>query len=305
MRYRGWNWYAEQDMDGKDKYYLNNDTHISGTGVNVKFGAIIRPVESSPFRFGFAVETPTWYRLRNSTWFDMERGYYYGGTKTKSWESYLKFNLRSPWKVRACIGSTVGSSFAWDVDYEYAGYAGASMGYPENEYYDGSTSGNVKDLAMNQMTRNNLRGTHTLRVGMEINATKNLAFRLGYNLSTSPFKKNISYNQYEIDKADIERHRLPRTAIDYATSTRYMRMGATNTITLGMGYHTKRFYIDLAYKIRNQIADFDAFDTGFANSETGDPVFLDIAQNLADATINPVDVNLTRHAITCSLGFKF
>ena len=297
MRYRGWNWYAEQDMDGNDKYYLNNDTHISGTGVNIKFGAIIRPFEDSPFRFGFAVETPTWYRLRNSTLFNMQRGYHYGGTQTDEWESYLKFNIRSPWKVRASIGSTVGSTFAWDVDYEYAAYAGSKMGYPENEYYDGSTSGNVKDQAMNQLTRDNLRGTHTLRVGMEANANKNLAFRLGYNLSTSAYNKHISYDQYYLNSA----------AMDYVTSTSYMRMGTTNILTLGMGYRSKNFYVDLAYKLRNQEADFYAFDTSFtstANPEAVSRVIVDYPL-LADRTIDPVNVNLTRHAITCTLGFKF
>lgn len=28
-------------------------------------------------------------------------------------------------------------------------------------------------------------------------------------------------------------------------------------------------------------------------------------QRLIGTTIDPVDVNLTRHAITCTLGFKF
>ena len=302
LRYQGWSYYRENfDAEGRlPNYDLTNDYDISGTGVNLKFGTIIRPFASSPFRFAFAVETPTWFKLTNSTLFD------YSNNVDNGPESLLDFSLRTPWKIRTGIGSTIGSVFAWDIDYEYAAFAGTSMGFRNNGDFNISTANTSKDVAMNQNTRDNMRGTHTLRVGMEINATKNLAFRLGYNLSTSPFKKNISYNQYEIDKADIERHRLPRTAIDYATSTSYMRMGATNTITLGMGYHTKRFYIDLAYKIRNQKADFYAFDTGFANSETGDPVFLDIAPaDLADATINPVDVNLTRHAITCTLGFKF
>ena len=297
MRYRGWNFYAEQDLDGKDKYYLNSDTHISGTGVNVKVGAIIRPFADSPFRFGFVVETPTWYRLKNSTWFDMQRGYHYGGTCTDEWESYLKFNIRSPWKVRGSIGSTVGTSFAWDVDYEYAAYAGTSMGYPEFEdNWDGSTSGNVKDVAMNQLTRDNLRGTHTLRVGLEANATKNLAFRLGYNLSTSAYEKNISFDQYYLNS----------TAMDYSTNTSYMRMGNTNILTLGVGYRAKNFYIDLAYKIRNQKADFYAFDTNFANSDQ-DPIPQFVLDNplLADRTIDPVNVDLTRHAVTCTLGFKF
>ena len=68
MRYRGWNVYGENDLFDSPKYDLRNyDVRISGTGVNVKFGAIIRPIEDNSFRFGFAVETPTWYRLRNDT----------------------------------------------------------------------------------------------------------------------------------------------------------------------------------------------------------------------------------------------
>ena len=152
---------------------------------------------------------------------------------------------------------------------------------------------------MNDFTRNTLRGTHTLRIGLEANATKNLAFRLGYNLSTSAYKKDISFDQYNINSA----------AMDYATSTSYMRLGNTNILSLGMGYRAKKFYIDLVYKLRNQKADFYAFDTNFTNSVSGDPVFLRQNQingtDLADRSIDPVDVNLTRQAITCTLGFKF
>ncbi len=306
MRYRGWSYYMENFMDGSGPNYdLSNDYKITGTGVNVKLGTIIRPIENSPFRFGLVVETPTWYRLRNSTLFD------YSNNVDNGWESYLKFKLSSPWKVRASIGSTVGTSFAWDIDYEYAAYAGIRMGYPndDNYYpYDINTS-SYKDVAMNNHTRHTLRGVHTLRAGMEWNATKNLAFRLGYNLSTSAYEKNVSFDQYQIDYENIKEHNLQKTAIDYSTNTSYMRMGATNILTLGVGYRAKSFYIDLAYKLRNQFADFYAFDTNFTNSETGDPVFLRHdalnGTNLADRTIDPVDVNLTRHAITCTLGFKF
>lgn len=292
MRYRSWDLYGEDDLSGKAKYDVNRDIQINGTGVNVKFGAIIRPIADSPFRFGFAVETPTWYRLKNSTLFDIRHGENYGGGLTSQWESYLKFNLRSPWKVRASIGSTIGSSFAWDVDYEFGAYAGSKMGYPETVYADGSTSGNMKDKAMNQFTKDILRGTHTLRVGFEANATKHLAFRLGYNLSTSAYKKNIGFDQYNINSA----------AMDYATSTCYMRPGTTNILTLGAGYRLKNFYIDLAYKLRNQSADFYAFDDSFTSEGTQFSIDNPMMQGYR---LDPVDVNLTRHAITCSLGFKF
>ena len=35
--------------------------------MDLKLGVIIRPIESSPFRLGFAVHTPTWYDLRESS----------------------------------------------------------------------------------------------------------------------------------------------------------------------------------------------------------------------------------------------
>lgn len=293
MRYRGWDFYGEDDWAHNwATYDLNRDIRISGTGINVKLGGIVRPFEDNSFRIGFAVETPTWYRLKNSTLFNIRRGENFGGTQTNDWESYLKFNFRSPWKVRTSIGSTVGSTFAWDIDYEFAAWKGTSMGYPETEYKDGSTSGNMKDKAMNQFTRDNMKGTHTLRVGLEANASKHIAFRLGYNLSTSAYNKNIGFDQYSLNSS----------AMDYATSTSYMRMGTTNILTLGMGYHSKSFYVDLAYKIRNQKADFYAFDTSFTNEDTQ---FSADNPAMVGWKLDPVDVNLTRHAITCTLGFKF
>lgn len=289
MLYNGWSDYYEE---GDGSYGLHNyDIHVSGTGINFKLGAIVCPIEDNPFRFGIVVESPTWYRLKKSSLF-----YFYDEEKsTSDGKSYLEFNIRSPWKFRTGIGSTVGTSFAWDIDYEYALYDHTNMGYPENEYADGSTSGNINDAAMNQLTRANMRGTHTLRTGIEVNATKKLAFRVGYNLSTSAFRKNISFDQYNLNS----------NAMDYVTGTSYMRMGTTNILTLGMGYRTKNFYVDLAYKVRNQSADFYAFDTSFTNSETGDPVFLNRNSDLADKTIAPISADLTRHAITCTLGLKF
>ena len=287
MRYRGWTNYFEI---GEGNYGVKDyDIHVSGTGVNVKLGAIVRPFADNPFRVALAVETPTWYKLKRYSYFNL---YVDNGMRTPDGDSYLKFKLRSPWKIRTGIGSTIGSTFAWDIDYEYAAYTGMSMSYPGDDY---DNSGSYKDVSMNKLTRDILRGTHTLRVGLEANATKNLAFRVGYNLSTSAYKKNLYFDQYNLNSR----------AMDYSTSTSYMRMGTTNILTLGVGYRTKNFYVDLAYKLRNQFADVYAFDTSFTDSNNGDPVFLNNNPGLADMTINPVNVDLTRHAITCTLGVKF
>lgn len=293
MRYRGWNSYWEY-LNDEYNHDVYNDIQISGTGINVKLGTIIRPLEDSPFRFGLTVETPTWLHLRNSTVMNLNDIYIDGV------ESYLKYNLRTPWKFRAGIGSTIGSVFAWDIDYEFADYEGMSMSYPDDSYYPYDiNSSTQKDVAMNRHSRKNLRGTHTLRVGLEANASKNLSFRLGYNLSTSAYKKNVSFDQFQIADNGSTAMR------DYATNTNYMRLGNTNILTLGVGYHIKNFYVDLAYKIRNQKGDFYAFDTSFTSN---DPVYQkNVASQYDDIaqSIKPVGVDLTRHAITCTLGFKF
>lgn len=303
MRYRGWSYYGEDYKDETGNltgtYDLHNDYKITGTGVNIKFGTIIRPIEDKPFRIALAVETPTWYKLKSSTLFQVGMGITDQNKEITSGEpeSYLPFTIRSPWKVRTGIGSTVGSSFAWDVDYEFGAYAGTSLGYPKyDEYYDVYFN-NTKDRVMNQLTRDNLRHTHTLRAGIEANASKNFSFRLGYNFSTSAYKKNIGFDQY-----DLYNNNSP--AMSYVTSTNYMRMGNTHILTLGAGYHYKSFYVDLAYKLRNQKADFYAFDTSFADSNL-DTQFVKDNTSLADRTINPVGVDLTRQTITCTLGFKF
>lgn len=292
VRYRGWSLYYEEghdyEMKVDDNYCLINDYNIKGYGFNLKLGTIVRPLVDNSFRVGFAVETPTWYNLQNSTLFNFGNR-----ISDDTWESFLRFRTSTPWKIRTGIGSTVGSTFAWDIDYEFAAYGSTRVGSYRN--IDDLPIGGGKDAAMTQHMRQTLRGTHTLRVGMELNATKNLAFRLGYNLSTSPFEKNVSYDQFKLQQNYSY-------AMDHATGTSYMRLGNTNILTLGMGYHVKRFYIDLAYKLRNQFGDFYAFDTTFAKE--GNP-FAEDQQGLANQTIDPVEVNLTRHAITCTLGLKF
>ena len=43
-----------------------DNREITGTGYDLKVGAIFRPVEDSPFRIGVSVATPTWYDLTTS-----------------------------------------------------------------------------------------------------------------------------------------------------------------------------------------------------------------------------------------------
>lgn len=292
LSYSNWTIYGEmaQSDDPNDDYWLNNDTRITGYGINVKLGAIVRPVEESSFRLGLVMETPTWYRLKNSTYYNIESPYNSGTL----YESYLEYTVRTPWKVRACMGSTIGNWMAWDVDYEYANYSKTKMGYPKWDEWDDyhSSFRNTTDKAMNEHTSKTLKGVHTVRAGLEFHPTSAFAIRLGYNYISPAYEKNATFDQFSIDS----------NAMNFATSTNYMNLGCTNMLTLGVGYRYKKFYVDLAYKVRNQNADFYAFDSSFTSPNTD---FSHQHPDLAGVKLDPVDVDLTRQSISCTLGFKF
>jgi opacity protein-like surface antigen len=191
----------------------------------------------------------------------------------------------------------VGRSFAWDVDYEWANMGSSRMGYPDYDdwnYGGYSSFQGTKDKAMNQLTKNTLRAQHTLQAGVEYRPVSAFAIRLGYNFITLPFKKNPTFDQYSLDSR----------AMDFSTSTCFMTTGPTNIVTFGLGYSYKHFYADLAYKVRNIDAEFYPFDCYYAQAASGSQFVQDNPQ-LAGHTISPRKVDLTRQAITCTLGFKF
>ena len=203
-------------------------------------------------------------------------------------ESYLPFNIQTPWKFRASMGSTISNKFAWDVDYEFANYKSMKQRYPYNEFTSGE-----KDVAMNKHMNENLKGIHTIRAGVEYRPIAPLAFRLGYNFSTSPYQKDAHFDQYDIYNSK---------ALDFNTRTNYMITKPTHILSLGMGYRWNKFYVDLAYKLRHQEADFYAFDDSFTCPDTD---FSNNNPDLVNTRLAPVPVDLTRHSITCTLGIKF
>lgn len=311
LRYKRYSTYTEL-RDGSAQfpvqdYSVYEDQRIDGSGVNLKLGTIIRPIEDDPFRIGLAFETPTWYKLKSSTLVDVASKWsgvkddngvetlYYNNNDYNLYqlpETYLEYNVRTPWKLRFSMGSTVDNVLAWGVEYEFANMSKMSQSYDDYDHWFG---GKTTDKAMNQLTKDNMRGQHTLKLGFEIKPTTNWAFRMGYNFISSPYKKDAHFDQYSCDSY----------ACDFTTNTSYMNLKNTQILTVGLGYKYKHFYADLAYKYRAQKADFYAFDTSYTK---GDQWVADMSANhpeLIGASITPVETDLSRHSITATLGFKF
>lgn len=272
LTYNEWSEYGERGNDGGLNHSLYNDVKIDGYGMNLKFGLIVRPIVESSFRVGLAAETPTWYRLSNSTLFNLD--------KSDQLESYLEYTIRTPWKGRFSMGSTVGSVFAWGLEYEFANYGKTTMGYPKWDQNDPNHSGlaSKKDVAMTNHTRQTLQGQHTLKLGVEVKPISAVAIRAGYNYISGRYKNGATFDQYNINSR----------AMDYATHTDYMTLGDANIVTLGLGWKAKHFYIDMSYKFRAQSGNFYAFDTSGMKG-----------------SIDPVKVNLNKHQVQLGLGFKY
>lgn len=287
VHYKSYSEYNES-LEAKEATSLADERRITGTGFNVKAGVIFRPVETSPFRIGVSVATPTWYDLTTSNSTSLVYYKSLGGNNPSEsiGESY-DFKLYTPWTFGLSLGTTVGDYLALGAVYEYSDYGSldsrikTGSGYDDwGYYYDESES----DHAMNDHTNATLKGVHTLKLGAEIKPDANFAIRLGYNY-VSPMYSKDGFKDGTLDSPGSY----------YSSSTDFTNWGATNRLTCGFGYNIKNFSVDLAYQYSVQKGDFYPFMNYFdadPNSELN---------NVSQAT----KVDNKRHQVLLTLGYHF
>lgn len=287
----------DEDYGNGEGYGLSSFNRIKGSGVDVKFGAIIRPFESSPFRIGLAIHTPTFYNLTYENGASMTSDIFLkdvqdGDSKFKvrddnpgpdavtTRESFdanggrrieQDFRLSTPWRFNASLGYTVGTSLALGAEYEYEDYSSMKFKYPEgDEMIDQNST--IKDF---------MKGVHTFRIGAEYKVIPEFAFRLGYNYSSTAFKVDDAYKWIPANST--------LTDTDFANSQSH------NNFTLGIGYRGKAFYADLAYQYSVYKEDFFPFYNDFETSPGyWQPV-----------TPQATKVTNTRSQVLLTLGMRF
>ena len=285
VNYKSYSEYGETIDDGG---YTNliDERRIDGNGFNIKAGVIFRPIETSPFRVGLSIETPTWYDLTTSNSTTFVNASYGTSSKKNIGESY-DFKLYTPWKFGLSLGTTVSNYLALGASYEYADYGSLDSrintggGYDEWGYYHDDSS---SDISMNNHTKSTLKGVHTLKLGMEIRPDANMAFRLGYNYVSPMY-----------DKDGFKDSSIESPGSYYSSSTDFTNWRATNRITCGFGYNMSKFSIDIAYQYSMQSGNFYPFMNYFADST--EPQL----DNIAKAT----KVDNKRHQVLLTLGYHF
>lgn len=291
-------------MTGADnRYLMSNSERVDGTGVDFKLGLIARPFEDSPFRFGLAFSSPTWYTLtgNNVVWMSSP---FYTSTSTADNTSagYLTgdfdYRVRTPWKFNVSLATTVGNWLALDAEYEYKHLPSAGLSWPDYDggYYDGWGGYNTSshsDKAVNNQIDKYLKGQSTFRIGAEARVSNNVSLRAGYNYVSAPIKDEAFLNLYPTHGTNYK----DSESLMNATGTDYVNLGATNRFTCGVGYHGKHFYADFAYQYQHQKADVYPFhDT---DVYTTDEAFLN------DRGLAPQSFDLNRSQVMLTLGWKF
>ena len=183
-----------------------------GTGFNLKAGVTILPTEA--IRISAAVHTPTFWSIQEqySTTFD----YFYddngsaAGGREVSPLSDATYNLRTPWRFLAGIGTVVGSGGFISVDADYSNYAGNTVSFDDFAGSDAATEATNADIDA-------LLGSSIgVRVGGELNV-KPLQLRAGVGY------RQVPYQEYVNDEDS-----------------------AILSYSVGVGYSKGKFFTDLA-----------------------------------------------------------
>lgn len=286
--YNSYSEYAERLVDYtlgpiNDQFLLTNRHEVSGTGVDVKAGLIVRPIEENPFRIGVSVASPTYYSLRSRKHaslvsdLSMSQGdiYDYG------YNLDYKYNLYTPWKFNISLGTTFFNQLAIGAEYEYSDYSASKITYDTGDYDYWGNSDSEKDEAIKAQAEKYLKGVSTFKIGAEWFVDPKLCIRLGYNYVTSSVSKNAFYNQF-----------INSVSLDCATSAAYMNPSDINRLTVGMGTSLGKFYADIACMFQFQHGDFYAFST-----QQGNP---NVNNDLPSTR-----VKLDRTQVMLTLGYRF
>ncbi len=236
LRYIRETTYEEYNLDDTvttfDHWSVYDELKTIGWGINLKLGAVVRPVDF--MRIGLAFHTPTYYFSMKDTW----RTYTYSNVfaySDNTWHSggsdspvgEYKYKLTTPMRFIGSLAFVIKEIGFISGEYEYAGYSKtkfSAKGYGfESE---------------NDIIKNSFKGVSNIRVGTEWRISK-ISLRAGYAIYGSPYKDNLND-------------------------------GKRQSFSGGIGYRGENFAIDFAY-VRSTM-DEDYYLYSYSNTNLDPPV---------------------------------
>ena len=207
-----------KDSTGLESFTYSENLRANGTGVNLKLGVIIRPVDF--IRIGGAIHTPTAYSVTEQYSTAMDS--YWNAAQSEGEYAYVHpfpsaqttsdvyrgtYKITTPLRMIADAGVVIGNYGLLSAEYEYIDYSSMRMSSPYYNYFDEN-----EDIRKQFVATHNFRGGAEFRLGQ-------ISLRGGYALYGNP------YNLKELDRTDAVR----------------------TQISGGIGIITGNIYLDFAY----------------------------------------------------------
>lgn len=194
-----------------DSYTYTDYLKLTGTGINFKLGAIVKPIQS--LRLGIAWHSPTYYNMSEESVLSMksylsQQSYYSEGI------SPFDYDFHTPMKVVGSGAVLLQKIALISFDAEYVDYS-------TMRFRNGGSGDPMTDL--NNQVKTTFEDVINYRVGAEIRVAKSFSLLAGYEYYANPIKATTS------------------TEEDLPTDN-------SSSIAFGMGYSINNFYFDTAIK---------------------------------------------------------
>lgn len=193
-----------------DSYSLVNSLNANATGINARFGVVVKPYKY--LRFGAAFHTPTKYGMNENYATDVTSQIDTLGTISTFNNGEFEYRFSSPLRTVVSAAGLIKQYGFISVDYEYSNYGRAKYRFA-NEFISQETE-------LNEWVSATLTHVHTIRAGAEA-AIKNFRLRVGVAHSTPPIKNPDA---------------MP-LGYDWSSTT----------YSGGIGIKKERFFLDLTY----------------------------------------------------------
>ncbi|QNF32467.1 hypothetical protein HUW51_06890 [Adhaeribacter swui] len=193
VRYNQTRVYQEVDADANTDFQdltLSDEFTTTGSGINLKIGVIVRPVDA--VRIGLSVQTPTFYTLRDQYTTSMATTF--GGSTPGNYNASVvpgdfEYTLTTPMRANGGVAFFAGKNGFISADVEYVNYGGARLN---------NSNGADAFSGTNDIIKNTYQSTLNFRVGGEYRYNV-FRVRAGYALYGDPYKSSA----YDRDKRYI------------------------------------------------------------------------------------------------------
>ena len=174
-----------------DSFNFSDHLDAYGNGYNLKFGAIIKPINA--LRLGIAVHSPTFFNIHEEYSSELESSIDFGsGSVNDNFSTQtgtFNYTLTTPFKAIGSAAIVIGKTGLISVDYEYIDYTKSRM--RENKYSFFDENNNIV---------NRYSSSTNLRIGGEYRFGP-LSLRGGYAIYGSPYNSqeansNSGYSSY-------------------------------------------------------------------------------------------------------------